>query len=120
MTTSLTKAMPSRDCWTGVPLTSLLAVDQQPRGPQRPRGQFVRIVNGPLAGRYARLGDVTLVEPTVPVHDPRVQRPQPRQRVRKLLGQRRVGDTEYLVARAGRDSSWRRWSSGSRSGWRTR
>lgn len=45
---------------------TLVAVDQQPRGPQRPRGQFVRIVNGPLAGRYARLGDVTLVEPSLP------------------------------------------------------
>ena len=45
---------------------TLVAVDQQPRGPQRPRGQFVRIVNGPLAGRYVRLGDVSLVEPTVP------------------------------------------------------
>lgn len=41
----------------------VVAVDQQPRGGNRPRGQFVRLVDGPLTGRYARVGDVTLTEP---------------------------------------------------------
>lgn len=42
----------------------VVAVDQQPRGAGRPRGQFVRLADGPMAGRYARLADVTLTEPT--------------------------------------------------------
>jgi hypothetical protein len=42
----------------------VVAVDQQPRGSGRPRGQFVRLADGPMSGRYARVGDVTLAEPT--------------------------------------------------------
>lgn len=41
----------------------VVAVDQQPRGGNRPRGQFIRIADGPLVGRYARIGEVSLYEP---------------------------------------------------------
>jgi DNA-directed RNA polymerase subunit L len=41
----------------------VVAVDQQPRGGGRPRGQFVRLVDGPLAGRYVRVSQATLTEP---------------------------------------------------------
>jgi hypothetical protein len=45
------------------PLVDLVVrVDQAPKGPGRPTGRFVHVVDGPLAGRYVRLADVSLVE----------------------------------------------------------
>lgn len=42
----------------------VVAVDQQPRGAGRPRGQFVRLADGPMVGRFVRVGDVALTEAT--------------------------------------------------------
>lgn len=42
----------------------VVTVDQQPRGANRPRGTFVHLSGGPLAGRYVRLADVELTETT--------------------------------------------------------